>query len=142
MRGTNRTIVPWSIISVESTVNFAECFLEVKSGKFSNVSTSLELLSSILRSAFMGHHKTTANSAVEIMVNVVSVCSVFGWHIKFVVSVPEQGESSSHDVLKNRRPFQSCWSHDYLTIPNDEDCFYPYCADCSIKDRILKRSSK
>ena len=38
---------------------------------------------------------------MEITVNVISVCSVFGWHIKFIVSVPEQGESSSHDVLKN-----------------------------------------
>ena len=64
VRETNRTIVPWSVISVVPTVNFAECFLEVKSGKFSNVSTSLELSSSILRSAFIGQDKTTANSAV------------------------------------------------------------------------------
>ena len=83
------------------TVNFSECFEEVKSGKFSNVVTSVELSSCILRSVFIGQDKATANSAVEITVNVVSVCSVFGWHIKFIVSVPEQGESSSHDVLKN-----------------------------------------
>ena len=109
---------------------------------FKYVSTSLELLSSILCSAFIKQDKTTVNSAVEIMVNIVSACSVFGWHIKFIVLVPEQGESSSHDVLKNRQPFQSRLSHDNLTIPNDEDCLYPYCADCSTKDRILKRSSK
>ena len=101
VREANRTIVPWSVIPVEPTVNFSECFEEVKSGKFSNVITSVELSSCILRSAFIGQDKATANSAVEITVNVVSVCSVFGWHIKFIVSVPEQGESSSHDVLKN-----------------------------------------
>ena len=101
VRETIRTIVPWSVISVEPTVNFTECFLEVKSGKLSNVSTSLELSSSILRSAFVEQDKTTANSTVELMVNIVSECSVFGWHIKFIVLVPEQGESCSHDVLKN-----------------------------------------
>ena len=62
VRETNRTIVPWSMISIEPTVNFAECFQEVKSGKFSNVSTSSELLSSILCSVFIGQDKTTANS--------------------------------------------------------------------------------
>ena len=28
-------------------------------------------------------------------------------------------------------------SLDNLTIHKDEDCFYPYCADCSTKDRII-----
>ena len=70
----NRIIVPWSVISLEPKVNFTECFLEAKSGKFSNVSSSLELLSSILHSVFIGQDKTTANSSVKIMVNVVSIC--------------------------------------------------------------------
>ena len=41
MREANRTIVPWSVIPVEPTINFSECFEEVKSGKFSNVVTSV-----------------------------------------------------------------------------------------------------
>ena len=101
VRESNRTLVPWSVVSVEPTVTFAGCFLDVKSGKFSNISTSLELSSSVLHSVYIGQDKVTANSIVEKAVNVVSVCSVFGWHVKFIVSVPEQGESSSQHVFKN-----------------------------------------
>jgi len=43
---------------------------------------------------------------------------VFGWHVKFIVSVPEQGENSSQCVFKN-------------VIPKDVDNFYLYCAECS-----------
>ena len=49
-----REACSWSVIPVEPTVNFSECFKEVKSGKFSNVVTSVELSSCILRSAFIG----------------------------------------------------------------------------------------
>ena len=97
----NRTVVPWLVISVEPIVNFADCFLEIKSGKFLNISTSLELSASILQSVYIGQDKATANSIIEKTVNVVSVCSIFGWHVKFIVSVPEEGESSSQHVFKN-----------------------------------------
>jgi len=38
---------------------------------------------------------------VDVTANVVSICLLFGWHVKFVVSVPEQDKSSSQTVVKN-----------------------------------------
>ena len=47
---TNQTIVPWTDINVEPSINFEEWLVQIKSGAFSTISASLELLSSILDS--------------------------------------------------------------------------------------------
>ena len=99
VRTTNRTIVAWTVINVEPAINFEELFTQIKSGVFSTIPASLELSSSVLDSVYIGKDKSTANSTVDRKINVISVCSLFGWHIKFVVSVPEVGESSSNDTV-------------------------------------------
>jgi len=91
---TNRTIVPWTVINVEPSINFVGLFIQIKSGEFSTISMSLELSSSVLDSVYIGQDKSTANSTVDSKINIISVCSLFGWHIKFVVSLHEVGESS------------------------------------------------
>ena len=101
VRSANRTIVPWTVVIVEPSSNFENLFSQIKSGKFSNISTSLELSLSSLDSVYIGKDCSTANSSVDKTVNIVSVCVLFGWHIKFVVSVLEQGESSSQPVIRN-----------------------------------------
>ena len=99
VRTANRTIVAWTVINVEPAINFEELFTQIKSGVFSTIPASLELSSSVLDSVYIGKNKSTANSTVDRKINVISVCSLFGLHIKFVVSVPEVGESSSNDTV-------------------------------------------
>ena len=55
----------------------------------STILTSLELSLLILNSVYIGQAKSTANSVVDGKVNIVSVYTLIGWHVKFVVSVPE-----------------------------------------------------
>ena len=85
VRTSNRTIVAWTVINVEPAINFGELFTLIKSGVFSTIPTLLELLSSVLDSVYIGQDKCTTNSTVDHKINVISVCSLFGWHIKFVV---------------------------------------------------------
>ena len=40
---TNQTIVPWTVINVEPSINFEELLVQIKSGAFSTISASLEL---------------------------------------------------------------------------------------------------
>ena len=53
IRTTNRTIVPWTVINVEPSLNFQELFIQIKSGAFSIISALLELLSSVLDSVYI-----------------------------------------------------------------------------------------
>ena len=41
---------PWTVINVEPSINFDELFIQIKSGVFLTISTSLELSSSVLDS--------------------------------------------------------------------------------------------
>jgi len=96
---TNRTIVPWTVINVEPSINFEELFIQITSGVFTTILMSLELSSLVLDSVYIGQDKATANSTVDSKTNVISVCSLFGWHVKFVVTVYEVGESSGSDTV-------------------------------------------
>ena len=58
---TDQTIVPWTVINVESSINFEELLVQIKSGAFS---ASLELSSSILDSVYIWQDKSTDNSTV------------------------------------------------------------------------------
>ena len=86
VRATNRTIVPWTVVTVELSMSFKDLFIQIKSGIFSTISTSLELSSSMLNAVYIGQDKSTANSLVDGKVNILSVCTLFGWHVRFVVT--------------------------------------------------------
>ena len=73
-------------------------------GAFSTILTLLKLSSLALNSVYIGLDKSAANSIVNSMVNRVSVCTLFGWHIKFAVLVHEVS-----DQLKSScNCFQKC----------------------------------
>ena len=50
-------------------------------------------------SVYIRQDKATANSTVDSKINAISVCSLFGWYVKFVVTVYEVGESSGSDTV-------------------------------------------
>ena len=58
-------IVPWTVINVEPSINFEELLVQIKSGAFSTISASLEVLSSILDSVFIWQDKSIDNSTVN-----------------------------------------------------------------------------
>ena len=60
----NQTIVPWTVINVEPSINFEELLVQIKSGAFSTISAFLELLPSILDSVYIWQDKSTDNSTV------------------------------------------------------------------------------
>ena len=72
---------------------------------FSTISTSLELSSLVLDSVYIRQDKAPAKSTVDSKINVRSVSSLFGWHVKFVVSVHEVGKSSGSDTVNFRNAF-------------------------------------
>ena len=47
---TNQTVVPWTVINVETSINFEKLLVQMNSGAFSTISASLELSLSILDS--------------------------------------------------------------------------------------------
>ena len=96
IRATNRTIVPFN---VKPSIHFKELFIQIKSGVFSTISMSSELSSLVLDSVYIRQDKATANSTVDSKINAISVCSLFGWYVKFVVTVYEVGESSGSDTV-------------------------------------------
>ena len=62
---TNQTIVPWTVMNVEPSINFEELLVQIKSGVFSTISASFEgLSSSILDSVYIWQDKSTDNSTV------------------------------------------------------------------------------
>ena len=67
---TNQTIVPWTVINVEPSINFEELLVQIKSGAFSIISASLELSSSILDSVYIWQDKSTDNLTVYIIVRI------------------------------------------------------------------------
>jgi len=48
---------------------------------------------------------------VDSKLNIVSVCALFGWHVKFIVSVHKVGKSSSKTVT-----VQNLFYHDVLSV--------------------------
>ena len=63
----NQTIVPWTVINVEPSINFEELLVQIKPGVFSTISALLELSSSILDSVYIRQDKSTDNSTVYSM---------------------------------------------------------------------------
>ena len=97
LSSANKTIVPWSVVSLDPSQNFGELFRSFQAGKYSIVKTSTELTAAVLESS--GVSVESSLSLVEKELNTVDVCSTFGHFVKFTVSLDERpGLSSTLDV--------------------------------------------
>ena len=47
----NKTIVPWSVISLDPSQNFGELFRSVQAGKYAIIKTSTDLTAAVLESS-------------------------------------------------------------------------------------------
>ena len=118
----NKTIVPWSVISLDPsqnfgellsqfqagqftiiiTSNFGELLSQFQAGQFTIIITSGDLSAAILESDSVSVGKDKSSlSVVAKELNTVDVCSAFGLFVKFTVSLDEPGVSSTLDVSKD-----------------------------------------
>ena len=98
IQSSNKTITPWSVVSLDPSENFEELFRSIKSGKYSIIKTSPELSDAVLKSVGVGHDKMSL-SLVQKELNTVEICSVFGSFVKFSVSLNEPVQA--HAVVTN-----------------------------------------
>ena len=98
----SKTIVLWSVISLDPSQNFEELFRSVQAGKYTIVKTSTELAAAVLEPSGVSVGKDKSSlSLVDKDLNTVDVCTVFGHYVRFTVTLNEPGVSSSLDVSKN-----------------------------------------
>ena len=97
---SNKTLVPWSVVSLDPSQTLEELFRSVQAGVFAIVKTSQELSSAVLESVYVGKEKSSL-SLVQKELNAVDVCTAFGKFVKFIVSLDEPIVSCSLDVSKN-----------------------------------------
>ena len=82
----NKTLVPWTIVTLDPVDRFVDLYQSIQAGKFSIVKTSSEISDASLESVWIGKDKTQL-SQVDKSMNVSEVCLSFGQFIKFVVLV-------------------------------------------------------
>ena len=98
----NKTIVPWSVISLDTSQNFGELYRSIQAGKYEIVRTSTDLAAAVLESngVSVGKDKSSL-SLVAKNLNTVAVCTAFGHYVKFTVTLKEPGVSSIMELTKN-----------------------------------------
>ena len=96
----NKTLVPWTIVTLDPVDRFVDLYQSIQVGKFSIVKTSSEISAASLESVWIGKDKAQL-SQVDKSLNVSEVCSSFGQFIKFVVLVDTGEGTSSLSVTKN-----------------------------------------
>ena len=98
----NKTIVPWSVISLDTSQNFGELYRSIQAGKYEIVRTSTDLAAAVLESngVSVGKDKSSL-SLVAKDLNTVAVCTAFGHYVKFTVTLNEPGVSSIMELMKN-----------------------------------------
>ena len=77
----NKTIVPWSVISLDPSQNYEEFFryMYVQGGKYAIVKTSTNLAAALLESSGVSDGKDKSSMPiVDKDLNTVHVCTVFG----------------------------------------------------------------
>ena len=79
---TNKTLVPWSVVSLDPSQNLGELFWSVQAGKYTILRTSTELAAAVLEfnGVSVGRDKFSL-SLVEKELNTVDVCTAFGHFI-------------------------------------------------------------
>jgi len=98
----NKTIVPWSVISLDPSQNFGKLFRSIQAGKYAIVKTSTDLAAAVLESSGVSVGKDKSSlSLVDKDLNTVYVCTTFGHYVKFTVTLNDPGVSSSLDVSRN-----------------------------------------
>ena len=100
MASANKTLVPWTIVTLDPVDRFVDLYQSIQVGKFSIVKTSSEISAASLESVWIGKDKAQL-SQVDKSLNVSEVCSSFGQFIKFVVLVDTGEGTSSLSVTKN-----------------------------------------
>ena len=73
---TNKTIVPWSVISLHPSQNFRELFRSVQAGKYTRIKTSTDLLAAVLE--FSGVSVGKDKCSLSLIDNTVDVCTASG----------------------------------------------------------------
>ena len=96
----NKTLVPWTIVTLDPVDRFVDLYQSIQAGKFSIVKTSSEISDASLESVWIGKDKTQL-SQVDKSMNVSEVCLSFGQFIKFVVLVDTGEGTCSLSVTKN-----------------------------------------
>ena len=101
--GAHRTHIPWSIVQVEPDLIFATLFLKILVGAHRCLIVDEELSRSSLDKVYVGQTKDGL-SAVDEQLVIDDVCTVFGQHVKYIVtlSVREDAQSPcSSTTLQN-----------------------------------------
>ena len=106
----SKTIVPWSVISLDPSQNFEELFRSVQAGKYAIVKTSTELAAAVLEPSgvSVGKDKSSLSLVDKDLNTVHDVCTVFGHYVKFTVTLNEPGVSSSLDHCCQIRHYSFC----------------------------------
>ena len=98
----NKTLFPWSVVSLDPSQNLGELFWSVQAGKYTIVRTSTELAAAVLESNGVGVGRDKFSlSLVQKELSAADVCTAFRHFIRFTVSLDEPGVSFSLDVSKN-----------------------------------------
>ena len=105
----NKTIIPWSVISLDPSQNSGELFRSVQTGKYTIIKTSTNLTAAVLESSGVSVGKDKSSlPLVNKELNTVDVCTAFGHFVKFPVTLSQPGVSSSLDVSKNAFEIMMC----------------------------------
>ena len=166
----NRCIVPWSVVTVDPSSSFDDLLKSLKAGKYSIVSQNEFLSRAIMSSVSVGKDKQSMSVVGENM-NVCDVCRSFGSYERHELEqllsdisytcgakmedlqLPELlkcVEIRIHQCCDRiERLYYSAYPSDVLcihcgsteNIVETEESIYPYCSDCSNKDKIYKRGA-
>ena len=101
--GAHRTHIPWTVVQVESDLTFATLFSKILAVAHRRLIVDEELSRSSLDMVYVGQTKDGL-SAVDEQLVIDDVCTVFGQHVKYIVtwSVREDAQSScSSTTLQN-----------------------------------------
>ena len=132
LSSANKTIVPWSVVSLDPSQNFGELFRSFQAGKYSIICQ--DLTAAVLESS--GVSVEPSLSLVEKELNTVDVCSTFGHIVKFTVSLDERpGLSSTLDVSKNAFEIMM-QSQRRISKPTFPDAL----VECTKKDKLFSLS--
>ena len=97
----NRSLVPWTVIQVETGLTFSELFAKLLAGSHPMIRVNEGMSGSSLEKVFVGQSKESI-SVVDKQLILDDVCKLFGQHIKFnVVQLISPVEISDPQPLRN-----------------------------------------
>ena len=124
---TDKTIIPWTVLSIDPSHNFNEFYRAIKAGRFAIIRTSPILSAADLESVYVGKDKLSSMSLVQKDLNVSDICLTFGCYVKFVVL----------EIHPNNHKSQPCKDAFTVMMMNQRRL----CAR-SLPDSIVERTKK